>query len=79
MPCYNFDSLMGGSHAKVTITLADKHQAGQTGGFVPTYTTGDKIEGVVIVEVQRDCRVDDVRVFFEGDYTYLPVYLLMDG
>ena len=58
---------MGGSHAKVSITLADKHQAGQTVGFMPTYTTGDKIEGVAIVEVDRDCKVDDVHISFEGD------------
>jgi hypothetical protein len=41
---------------------------GQTKGFVASYTTLDKIEGEVTVEVDHDTKFDHIEIAFEGSF-----------
>lgn len=49
------------SRPKVSIDLV-----GQGSGPIITYTTWDRIEGTVSIEVDHDTRFDDVEIAFEG-------------
>lgn len=39
---------------------------GQKDGFVSSYTTSDKIQGVVTVTSEYDMRFDNISITFEG-------------
>ncbi|KAE8138145.1 hypothetical protein BDV38DRAFT_245587 [Aspergillus pseudotamarii] len=49
------------SRPKVDIELTR-----ETEGLVSSYTTKDRIEGTVVITVDRDTRFDDVEITFEG-------------
>lgn len=51
------------SHPKISIDLA-----GQEAGFVASYSTWDRIDGTVTVEVDHDVQFDDLDIAFEGTY-----------
>lgn len=49
------------SQPKIELNLA-----GQKPGLVNSYTTGDQIEGTVIIAVDQDTRFDEVEIIFQG-------------
>ena len=46
---------------KVDIVVAN-----QQDGLVPSYTTGDTIEGTVTITTDHDTRFDELEITFEG-------------
>ena len=60
-------SLVKTSRPRVDIELT-----GQESGFVPSYTTWDRIHGTATVEADRDTYFDDIVITFQGGFA---VYL----
>src|SRR5882762_2092660 len=61
-----FDSLTRRSRPRVGIDLL-----GQEDGFVASYTTRDRINGVVSIAVDQDTSFQDVDITFEGIWNSL--------
>lgn len=53
------------SHPRISIDLA-----GQDTGFVASYSTWDRIDGTVTVEVDHDVQFDDIDITFEGTIAF---------
>jgi hypothetical protein len=52
----------------------------QPPGFVPSYTTLDRIEGEVTIEADRDTNFDHIAITFEGIAFFSPTsrYMLKE-
>lgn len=58
-----FESLTKRSRPKVGIKLAN-----QSDGFVASYTTFDKIEGEITVEVEQNTPFQTIEIAFDGEF-----------
>ena len=55
--------------AKPTIEIHLENTRGPHGDYVTSYSSMDKIQGVVRVSVDKDTRFDDIEITFEGRLT----------
>jgi hypothetical protein len=65
-----FDSLTKRSRPKVGINLAN-----QSDGFVASYTTFDKIEGEITVDVEQNTPFQSIEIAFDGEFLVVDTLL----
>lgn len=57
----SLDAFIRRSQPKIEIDLA-----GQEKGLVSSFTTGDTLEGTVLITVQHETRFDEVEIVLQG-------------